>query len=165
MPTGAAGVPIRISGVGSFTTARFEIHFDPTLLQVTGFSNPEGGTVTLDLSTPGVAKVQVVFAAAVSGDYLELGRLIAIVPTTAPYGARQVVDVRNVSVDGGAVAAQDDDGVHVVARPGDTNGNAAYSSLDALYIQRVVVRLDTGFKAFALVDLSLIHISEPTRPY
>ncbi|MGB8858115.1 MAG: dockerin type I domain-containing protein, partial [Ilumatobacteraceae bacterium] len=152
VPTGAAGVPVRISGAGSFTTASFEIHFDPTLLQVTGFSNPAGGTVTLDLSTPGVAKVQVVFAVAVSGDYLELGRLIAIVPTTAPDGARQVVDVRHVSVDGGTVAAEDDDGVHVVARPGDTNGNAAYSSLDALYIQRVVVRLDTGFKAFPLVD-------------
>ena len=152
VPTGAAGVPVRISGAGAFTTASFEMHFDPTLLHVTGFSNPAGGTATVDLSVSGVAKVQVVFAAALSGANLELGRLIATVPATAPYGATQVVDVRNVSVDGGAVAAQDDDGVHVVARPGDTNGNAAYSSLDAQYIQRVVVRLDTGFKAFPLVD-------------
>jgi len=150
--TSAAGVPIRISGAGSFTTVAFEIHFDPALLQVTGFSNPAGGTATVDLSMPGVARVQVVFAAAVSGADLELGRLIATVPVTAPYGARQVLDLRNVSVDGGATAALDDDGVHVVTIPGDTTGNAAYSSLDAQYVQRVVVRLDTGFKAFPLVD-------------
>ncbi|WP_457423984.1 right-handed parallel beta-helix repeat-containing protein [Roseateles sp. P5_E7] len=156
VPTGAAGVPVRISGAGSFITAAFEIHFDPTLLLVTGFSNPAGGTATVDLSTPGVARVQVVFAVAVSGADLELGRLIATVPATAPYGARQVLDVRNVSVNGTALAAGDEDGVHVVARPGDTDGNAAYSSQDALYIQRVVARLDTGFKAFPLIDSLIV---------
>jgi hypothetical protein len=78
------------------------------LLHVTGVSNPNvpGGTATVDLTTPGVALIKVVFTAPVSGANLELTRLIADVPAGATYGAKQLLDIRNIVIDAGAVAAQ-----------------------------------------------------------
>jgi parallel beta-helix repeat protein len=147
-----AGVPLHMTGVGMFTTASFEIHFDPALLQVTGITDPAGGAATIDLSTAGIAAIDVTFDAPVSGDDLELGRLLATVPATAGYGSKQLLDIANVVVDGDAASVQDDDGIHVVAYIGDTTGEARYSSLDAQRIQRVIVRLDTGFSAYPLAD-------------
>ncbi|MBK8017635.1 MAG: right-handed parallel beta-helix repeat-containing protein [Betaproteobacteria bacterium] len=148
------GVPVRITGAGNFTQAEFELHYDPSMLTITGVQDPDGGTATVDLSVAGIAKVKVAFAVAVSGADREIVRLLGDVPATAPYTAKERLDLRNVSVDGGA--AQADDGVHVVAYLGDTTGNARYSSLDAQRIQRNVVRLDSGFSAYPLADPVLI---------
>jgi hypothetical protein len=126
------------------------------LLQVTGITNPAGGVATIDLSTAGVAAIEVSFDAPISGDDLELGRLLATVPATAGYGSKQLLDIANVVVDGDAASVQDDDGIHVVAYIGDTTGEARYSSLDAQRIQRVIVRLDTGFSAYPLADPLII---------
>jgi hypothetical protein len=52
------------------------------------------------------------------------------------------------SVNGGAIAARGDDGIHVAAYLGDTSGNAVYTSYDAQHVQRVLGRLDTGFGAY-----------------
>ena len=119
VPGNVSGVPIRITNAGTFTTATFEVHFDPALLHVTGVANPTGGTATVDLATPGVAVVQVVFPGPVSRANLELTRLIADVPAGATYGAKQLLDIRNIVIDAGAVTAHDDDGVQVVGFIGD----------------------------------------------
>ena len=156
IPGNAAGIALRITGAGLFSKAHFEVHFDPTLLDVTGILNPAGGTATIDLSTAGVAVIDVSFAAPVSGANLQLGRLLASVPASAPYGAKQRLDVRNVSVDGGAVAAQDDDGVQVVGFVGDATFSATYSLLDVIRMQRVVLGLDTGFGNWPLVDPAIL---------
>jgi len=146
------GVPITITGAGDITTASFEVHFDPAKLQVTGIENPVGGTATIDLSVAGVAKIDVTFDAAVGGANLVLGRLLGTVPASAPYGSKQLLDIRNVVVDDDATAVQDDDGVHVVAYAGDATGNAGYTSLDAQRVLRTVLRFDSGFSAYPLAD-------------
>jgi hypothetical protein len=146
------GVPLRITGAGTFTTASFTLRYDPALLTVTGVADPAGGVATVDLATPGIAHIDVVFAAPVSGANRELGRLLGTVPATAPYGAKQRLDIDAVALDGVAGAAADNDGVHVVAYIGDASGNARYTSLDSQRIQRVIVRLDSGFSAWPLAD-------------
>ncbi len=150
--TSDPGVTLHNTGVGMFTTASFELHFDPALLQVTGIADPAGGAATIDLTTSGIAAIDIIFDAPVSGDDLELGRLLATIPATAPYRSQQLLDIVNVVVDGDAASVQDDDGVHVAAFIGDTTGEARYSALDAQRIQRVIVRLDTGFGAYPLLD-------------
>lgn len=150
------GVPLTIRGAGDFTTASFEVHYDPAMLTVTGIEDPVGGTATVDLSVAGVASIGIVFDTPVSGDDLVIGRLLGTVPGTAPYGAKQLLDVRNVVVDGDATLAQDDDGIHVVAFMGDATGNAGYTSLDAQRVLRTVLRFDSGFGAYPLADPLII---------
>jgi len=76
------------------------------------------------------------------------------VPSTAAYGAKQVLDLDEVLVDG--QGATDDDAVQVVGYLGDTSGNAAYTTLDGQQIQRVLVKLDAGFAAYPNVDPLLV---------
>jgi Ca2+-binding RTX toxin-like protein len=156
IPGASSGIPLRINGASPFSSARFEVHFDPSLLTITGIVDPAGGTATVDLTTAGVAIVDITFAAPVDGTNRELGRLLASVPTAATYGAKQRLDVRNVSVDDGAVVAADDDAVHVVGFVGDTSFSGTYSLLDVLRLQRVVVGLDSGFGTWPLVDPAII---------
>ena len=156
LPGLSRGVPIRIENAGTFTTARFEVHFDPALLQVTGVANPLRGTAKVELSTPGVAAIEVVFAAPVSGTSLELTRVLATVPASAPYGAKHLLDIRNIVIDGGAIAAQDDDGVHVVGFVGDATFSATYALLDVLRTQRVLDGLDSGFGNWPLIDPAIV---------
>jgi len=156
VPGNVSGVPIRITNAGSFTNATFELHFDPALLHVTGVTNPAGGIATVDLTTPGVAVVQVAFAAPVNGANLELTRLIADVPAGATYGAKQLLDIRNIVIDAGAVAAHDDDGIQVVGFIGDDTFSATYTLLDVTRLQRVLVGLDSGFGEWPLIDPALI---------
>ena len=90
--------------------------------------------------------------AATGGDVV---RFTATVPPDAPYGAKHVLDLSNVVVNGGA-AAGDNDGLHVVGYLGDTSGDATLSILDVTRLQRVNTRLDTGFAAYAMVDPVII---------
>ncbi|HEY8555304.1 MAG TPA: hypothetical protein VIL43_12295, partial [Burkholderiales bacterium] len=46
--------------------------------------------------------------------------------------------------------------IHVIAFPGDATGEGLYSSLDAQRIQRVALRLDSGFGAYPLIDPLLV---------
>ena len=61
-----------------------------------------------------------------------------------------------LAVNGGAIAATDQDGVHVVGYLGDTTGNGGYSSLDVSLLSRVAANLDTGFAAFPLLDPTIL---------
>jgi hypothetical protein len=93
---------------------------------------------------------------ALSPGVVEFVRLTAVVPSSAPYGAQHLLDITNLQVNGGAIAARDDDGLHLVGYLGDTTGNRLYSALDAALILRVVVGLDSGFIAYALTDPRIV---------
>ncbi|MFH1881389.1 MAG: hypothetical protein ABIL62_01600 [Planctomycetota bacterium] len=59
----------------------------------------------------------------------------------------------------GAIASRADCAVQVAAYFGDATGNHTYSGLDAAYIARVAVGLDSGFAAYSLTSLFLkIHL-------
>jgi len=87
---------------------------------------------------------------------LSLVEIQASIPEDAPYGSIQLLSLRDIQIDEGAVAAQCDGGVHVVAYIGDGTGNGSYSALDAAYIARVGVGLDSGFAAYPWKDPMLI---------
>jgi hypothetical protein len=83
---------------------------------------------------------------------VELLRIAAQVPLTAPYGASQILAISNLSLNSGTIPAIGDDGLHVAAFFGDATGNGSYSSLDSQRILRVATGLDSGFAAFLTID-------------
>jgi hypothetical protein len=87
------------------------------------------------------------------------------VPLTAigSYGSKQVLDLYDVSLNGGGMVVRADDGMHVNAYAGDTTGLANYTTLDQQQLDRVIRRLDTGFGAFPLADPVVIADANNTR--
>ena len=83
---------------------------------------------------------------------VDLVRLTAHVPADAPYATAQALQLREVALNGGAIAAMGDAGVHLVAYFGDATGNRSYSAADATRISRIAVGLDGGLAAYPRVD-------------
>ena len=154
-PQLAGGLPVRIYNGGSFSTLHFEVNYAPALLTLSSATSPSGGVVQADFSTPGVAAITVTFAAPVSGQGLEVVRLFGSVPSSSAYGAKQVIYIRNVALDGSRVG-RGDAALEVVAYSGDATHDASYSTLDVQRMQRVITKLDTGFGEWPLVDPSVI---------
>jgi hypothetical protein len=114
---------------------------------------------------PGVVNVSVTLGAALGSGTLDVVRIQGTVPLTAigSYGSKQVLDLHDVSLNGGALAVRADDGLHVNAYAGDTTGLANYTTLDQQQLDRVIRRLDTGFGAFPLADPIVIADVNNTR--
>jgi hypothetical protein len=76
----------------------------------------------------------------------------------ALYRAAHVLEIDDLKVNDGAIAAVGDSGVHAVAYVGDASGDGAYTALDVEQINRLTPKrpLDTGFAAYRLVDPALI---------
>lgn len=160
LPATGAGLPITLANAAGATSIAFTLRYDASLMSISGVTNgaglPAGSTLSADLSVAGEVRVQITAGAALPASVIELVRLQASVPNTAAYGAKQVLDLTEVSINGGAIAVRDDDGMHVVAYLGDTSGNAALSTLDVQRLQRVLIRTDSGFGAWPLVDPVLL---------
>ncbi len=155
VPATSAGVPVTITGATGARQVAFTLAYDASLLNITGVSVgagiPAGSSASADFSVAGQVTVTVQVNGTLTAAATELVRFTANVPETAPYGAKQVLDLKNILLDTGA-AVRDDDGLHLVAYVGDASGNAKYSTLDVQRIQRTVVKLDSGFGAYPLVD-------------
>ena len=80
----------------------------------------------------------------------------ATVPVGATYGAARVLRLLDVAVNAGDLAARADDGLQVVAYPGDATGNQALARDDVTLIQRVAARTDPGFAAYPLIDSAAV---------
>ncbi|HEY9107620.1 MAG TPA: right-handed parallel beta-helix repeat-containing protein, partial [Roseateles sp.] len=155
----AQAFPLTLDNAAGATTLQFTLRYDAALLTVTGLeggSLPAGTTVALDLSTPGQLKVSIVASSPLAAGRITLGNLVASVPTTAGYGAVQLLGFSDVKLDGGARAVKADAGVHVVAYLGDVNGDRSYSTDDGAAVQRVAAKAETGFAAWPLLDPLLL---------
>jgi len=147
------GLPISLSNAAGLTSASFKLAYDPTLFTLTGIDFVTGsgsysianGIVSVSLTTP-----------ALGSGTVELVRLRGKVPDTAPYGAKQVLDLHDVLLNSGAMPAQVDDGLHLAAFIADTSGNGGYAALDQTRMQRVIGLQDSGFSSYPLVDPVLI---------
>jgi sugar lactone lactonase YvrE len=150
------GIPVTLSDGASATQADLVLKYDPTLLLIgeiaAGSGLPAGSQVQADFSLPDRVHITVTSAAPLGAGSIELLRIAAQVPSTAPYGASQILAISDLSLNSGAIPAMGDDGLHVAAYIGDTTGNRSYSSLDAQRILRVATGLDSGFAAFLMID-------------
>jgi hypothetical protein len=155
IPANGAGLPITISNGAGVSSISFQLHYNPSLLDVTDVTLASGlgagATLTKDLSVPGVVKVSISGISGLSATSHALVSLQAKVPNNAPYTSKQILDISGITVNG-AAGGIDDDGLQVVGYIGDAAGNAAYETLDIQRIQRVIAKADTGFSAYRDVD-------------
>jgi hypothetical protein len=156
VPATGAGLPVQLSDGLGVQSVLFTLVYDPALLTISavapGPALPAGSTVDADLDVPGVAQVLVTLPAPMGPGGVELVRLTAQVPATAPYNAAHVLDINSVLVNGGDILADGDDGLHLVTYLGDATGNRSYSALDGQRVLRVATGLDGGFAAFPTID-------------
>ncbi|OGB06139.1 MAG: hypothetical protein A3E25_16225 [Burkholderiales bacterium RIFCSPHIGHO2_12_FULL_69_20] len=128
------GLAVRLSNGAGVTELRFTLAYDPALLGVATLTRGAGLPATAGFSVTdlGAGRLAVVITAAggLPTGALTVALLGATVPTGAAYGAAQVIDVRDLVVNNGALAALDDDGVHVAAYPGDMDGDRLRSAAD-----------------------------------
>ena len=164
-----AGLPLTLSDGAGVRSVRVDIAHSESLLAIGGFTLSAsalaaGGIATLT-TTPDVTTLTVTFTTALGAGPVALGRLSATVPTTAAYGAGQVLDLRNVVITGnggGTIAARADDAYQLVGYLGDATGNGAYTTLDLARMQPVFARMSTpggynvGFGAWRLSDPLLV---------
>jgi hypothetical protein len=155
----AAGIPIRILNGASVSEVAFTLRYNPTLLTVQDVSlRSQAGVLTLKSidQSAGLVRVHVANLTGLRGDSSVLLTLQAQVPANAPYRGQHVLDLDELVFNGGTLGGRADDGLHVVAYPGDTNGDGVYTSLDPQLIQRVILRVDTGFSAYPLTDPAVL---------
>jgi endonuclease/exonuclease/phosphatase family metal-dependent hydrolase len=160
VPATGSGLPLTISNGSGVTAVTLDLAYNPALLSITGAAVgagvPAGASVTLTTPTPGVAQLVFSSPTALPAGAVSFVSLTAAVPATAPYLAKELLQINNLSVNGGALAAVADDGVHVAAYLGDATGDGSYSSQDALLILRVSSGVDGGFTAYPLADPVLV---------
>jgi surface-anchored protein len=162
VPATATGLPLRLSDGNGVTAVNLTLVYNPDLLTITaaavGAGLPEGATVALDTATPGRAVLSFTSPTALAAGLVDFVTLTAQVPNGAGtrYTAKQVLDLTNVRLNNGLIAARDDDGLHAVGYFGDTTGNGGYSALDAQRIARVVEGLDSGFLAYQATDPRIV---------
>jgi Glycosyl hydrolase family 76 len=155
MNRAGGGYPVYLGdGTGSVTDVQATLTYNPALLTVTPSSTatfsvtvPSAGTALLHYSGPALAR----------GSQTPIGFLTAMVPTgtassPVPYKATDLLHLSAVTINQGAIPVATSDGLHLVAYVGDADGNGSYSSSDAVLITRAVLRTDSGFAAYGLVD-------------
>jgi ELWxxDGT repeat protein len=156
VPASSTGLPLRLSDGAGVTSVSLTLLYNPALLNLTGAvvstGLPAGATVSLSTPAPGTAMLTFSSPTPLSAGPIDFIKLTAAVPSDAPYTAKEVLDLTDLQVNGGAIPARDNDGLHIAAYFGDATGNATYTSTDAARILRVGVGLDSGFGAFQLAD-------------
>ena len=158
-------LPVTFNSPGGMRNMVFTVDYNPALLAITGASAaagvPSGSEVRFETELLNTgkqrARITVILPgqATLAAGATRLVELVANVPASARYGSKQVLDIQVASINGSAAlaaAVADDDALHVVGYFGDTSGNATYTTLDGQKIQRVLVKLDSGFAAWANVD-------------
>jgi RHS repeat-associated protein len=156
IPATGTGIPIRISDGTGVESLDFTLTYDPALLTISevtpASSLPAGTAVLANLNVPGVVRIGLAAPTPLSSGAQDIVTLTATVPDSAPYRTKQILDISDIQINEGAIAAVDDDALHLVAYFGDTTGNGTYSSLDGQRVLRLAVALDSGLASYLLAD-------------
>jgi hypothetical protein len=158
-----SGLPISINvptGGTPVNSATFDVFYDPTLLTVTGGSIIAGGgfTGTVDTSTVGEVKITLSGGTLAPGTLTNVVSLTASVPSTAPYRAKEILDIRNISINGGTNNGQDGSAVHAATFLDATQGPSipsTYSAQDAFNLLKASAGL-SGAIYNKLLDPTII---------
>ncbi len=160
-----AGLPIQLSDANGVTSLTLTVAYDPALLTITGAElgadAPSGSQVQVNLTTPGQVTIAFFSLEPMTSGAADVINLIAEVPETATYGATQIVDITFLEVNAGGLQAKADDGLHVVAFPGDANANRRYDAEDARLIARTGIGLDSGFVTSTPTTTSTTNLLYP----
>ena len=160
VPATDSGIPLTISEGSGILSVDFTVEYDPSLLTVTGVSGaadlPSDWSLACNLGTPGRVPVSVYGPTPLGSGPVRLAGIEAHVPSEAPCGSAAVLGLDGVQINGGTVSGVADGGIQAVAYFGDVTGNYGYSGLDAVYVARVAVGLDSGFAAYRVKDPVLL---------
>jgi len=153
---GGAGIPIQLDDGAGVESVDMTFTYDPDLLAVTdvvlGPDAPADSHLVTNLTDPGRVILSYFSLDPMPAGEATFVTVVADVPETAPYRAAHVLDITDVNVNEGGIAATGDDGLHVVTYLGDATGNRYYSGLDGQKVARVAAERDTGFEAYRMVD-------------
>ncbi|WP_254507965.1 hypothetical protein [Anatilimnocola floriformis] len=157
--TASTGIPISFSDGGGIVSASFQILFDPTLITfgdpTVAPGLPVGSSVSAFSFEAGVLEVIFNSPEPLAPGTTRFIDLPASIPATAPYGTKQILDIRNITLSDNRQAI-DDDGVAVTAFFADVTGNGGYTGQDASLIARLAVGIDTGLEKYKMLDPYII---------
>ncbi len=164
LPVGTPGIPLTIDNALGVDRVRFALTFDSTLLSVNGASvgadAPAGTIVSFNDVSSSQVQVEISVPGGLPDGVLELVRLDASVPDSAPLTLKHVLEISDLTVELGGVdqTARDRDGLHVAAYLGDAFvTDASYSTEDVAALQRAALGLgSTGFNDYPNADRLLI---------
>ncbi|MGI9459757.1 MAG: hypothetical protein ACR2NF_07150, partial [Pirellulales bacterium] len=113
------GIPVIVNAPEGVMSLELEVFYNPALLEVSGVELaaglPDGSLTLINVLTPGHAVVGFFSPQPLGSGSYAVARLLATVPASATTDQTHVLDVSNVSLNEGLIAAVDDDGIHVVA--------------------------------------------------
>jgi hypothetical protein len=160
VPAAGEHLPLTLLSPGEVRRLSFVIRFDPALLEISaalpGSGLPADASLAIDRSVAGELRVSIASETAIAAGTVTLLDLVASVPATAPYGAQQILDIQQVSINAQSLPGVDRDGLHVVGYVGDANGNGSWERADVTLIQRTATATDHGFSAWSRIDPLLV---------
>jgi 6-phosphogluconolactonase (cycloisomerase 2 family) len=160
VPAAGSQLPLTLLSPGNVRQLSFVVRYDPLLLLISssrpGAALPADARLDFSGSLPGELRVTISSLTAIAAGTVTLLDLVASVPATAPYGAAQILDIDEVSVNGQALNGADDDALQVVGYLGDGDASGRLDRRDVMLIQRNATNADSGFAAWSVVDPRLL---------
>lgn len=159
VPATGAGIPVTISDASGIEKLEFKLFYDPDFVKVIGISIGPPMPQSWQMTVVGWMEEEITVT--LSGPSLPSGELKLVniharIPNDALYSEGSLMGLSSIVINDGAIPAQADSAIAVVAYPGDATGNYRYSGLDAAYIARSAVGLDSGFARYRMKDPILI---------
>jgi len=157
---GINGLPVLISTDRSINHLKGEIRYDYNIFSdvslLLGRDLPSDWDFTTEVGPTGTIIYEASGITAVTGTNKELCRFSAIVSNNAQYASTTLIKATAEAPEAQDLAFEQDPSLVVIAYPGDTNGDRKLRTSDAVYVQRTMVRLDSGFDAYDTVSPMLI---------
>ncbi len=154
------GLTISLDNGSEITQIDFTLTYDAAILNlndiVLNSDLVSDWTITKNLDTPGTAEISLLGTTALDSGAIDLLQLDGAVSTTAEYGTGNLLRLEDISLNQGNVQAIGDDGLLKVTNLGDANGDANYSSLDALLISEIAAGIDSSLDSFSTTDTIII---------
>ena len=154
------GLPVLISTATAIKQIHGTIRYDEKALTqislIEGRQLPSSWSLNYQDDGNGTITYSASGNSALRGTDQEIFRLAATVDADASYGSSTLIQATAASTDDPSLSFDNDPSLIVLAYSGDATGNGSLSSLDAAYVQRTVVGLDSGFDRHQLINPRLV---------
>jgi hypothetical protein len=158
-----ADFPIDLSNGSNVGRVDLTLRYDPALLSITqailGPTVPANWSIQTSTPGPGQFRITAMGLTPLPAGALTIFKLAANVPQNAPYASKHMLEFTNISVGppfGGSFTTRVDNGLAIVAYPGDLNASGTISAADVTALRRVIALLDGGFGAFQMADPQIV---------